>query len=315
MQLKQLEYFITTAECLNISRAAQQLYITQQALSEQINKLEKEYGVRFFIRGKKISLTHEGEYMLKTAKQILAQERNLRNELNSLNEKVHGTINLGGSYVRARLFFPYLLSAFNQKFPLVKVNIYSGNSEKIKADIQSGVTDIVIGFDQFYSHDISTLPLGNERLFIAIPGKILNKIYGDSWQNHIEELKKGADLSDFIASPFVMINHSNYIWSAARQLFNSKRISPNIIFEGNDIELVCRLSKQGMGISFVPELMVSTLGELFRADGEQTLYAFPLSGPIYLPLVIAYNNKQYYSQLTNAFIDIIKHEYKNHILQ
>ena len=309
MHLKQLEYFVAAAEFMNFSHAAQRLFISQQALSEQISKLESEYGVKFFIRGRKMMLTRDGECMLKAARQILAQERNLRNELEILNSDVHGTLNVGMSYIRSRLMFPSCLTAFKAKYPYVTVKLFTGSSERMKNDIITGVTDIVIGFDQFHYDSINTFPLWSERLFLTVPQRFLVKRFGGEWEAQLPRLNQGAELSDFAFFPFIFLEKQYYISTVARPLFNAISVEPDIIFEGSDVELICSVSKTGMGLSFASEMFVSVARHLFAPDGENTLYAFPLAGPVLLPLVIGYNKTQYFSQLSRAFVEVTRENY------
>ncbi len=310
MHLKQLEYFVAAAEFMNFSHAAERLFISQQALSEQISRLESEYGVKFFIRGRKMMLTRDGECMLKAARQILAQERSLRNELEILNSDVHGTLNVGMSYIRSRLMFPSCLTAFRAKYPYVTVKLFTGSSEKLKNDIITGVTDIVIGFDQFNYESINTFPLWNERLFLTVPQKYLIKLYGRDWEARLPQLNQGTDLSVFAYFPFVVLEKQYYIQKVALPLFNAISVEPDIVFEGNDLELVCSVSKAGLGLSFASEMFVSVARHLFAPDGEDTLYAFPLAGPVFLPLVIGYNKTQYFSQLSRTFVEVTRENYK-----
>lgn len=70
-------YFLVLAEELNISNAAKRLYISHQCLSKYLKSLEEDYGVTFFERKPKFSLTHAGSIMLKTLREIERSEQNL----------------------------------------------------------------------------------------------------------------------------------------------------------------------------------------------------------------------------------------------
>ena len=78
MNLKSIEYFLITVEEMNFTRAAGRLYISQQALSSHISRLEEEYGIRLFERKPALSLTPEGEEMYFYGSRILEAERKLR---------------------------------------------------------------------------------------------------------------------------------------------------------------------------------------------------------------------------------------------
>ena len=81
MNIQSLYYFIAVAEELNISQTARRLYITQQALSDQIRKLEKQYGAVFFERRPRFKLTYQGEQMLAYARSVVKAEQVLAGKL------------------------------------------------------------------------------------------------------------------------------------------------------------------------------------------------------------------------------------------
>jgi DNA-binding transcriptional LysR family regulator len=83
MNTKNLYYFLVVAEELNMTRAAERLYISQQALSEQIRKLEDELKAELFTRGHSLSLTYAGRHMVDTATQMLSLERQIKNGLST----------------------------------------------------------------------------------------------------------------------------------------------------------------------------------------------------------------------------------------
>ena len=87
MNLKSLEYFIEVANDLNITSAAQRLYISQQALSAQIQKLEQYYGVTLFERQPKMRLTYAGEQLLEGAKKIIKDSEEITNSLSDISRK------------------------------------------------------------------------------------------------------------------------------------------------------------------------------------------------------------------------------------
>ena len=96
MELRTLRYFITVAQELNITRAAEKLNMSQPPLSNQIRGLEEELGVRLFIRGKRrLTLTDEGSLLLRRAVQLLDLADKTRQELATMKDGVSGTICLG----------------------------------------------------------------------------------------------------------------------------------------------------------------------------------------------------------------------------
>ena len=93
MEIRLLKYFVAIVDCGNITKAAEQLHITQPTLSRQLNQLEADLGVNLFHRNHKIlSLTEEGLLFKRRAEEILSLVSLTENEINQKNEKLIGTI-------------------------------------------------------------------------------------------------------------------------------------------------------------------------------------------------------------------------------
>ena len=104
MNLKSIEYFLTTVEEMNVTRAAERLFISQQALSSHLKRLEEEYGVRLFERKPSLRLTLEGEQMVFYGKHIVQAEANLRAAFSDIS-KTTGAYSESGSHGSAAAYF------------------------------------------------------------------------------------------------------------------------------------------------------------------------------------------------------------------
>ena len=129
VNLKSLAYFVEVAKDLSITGAAQRLYLSQQALSLQIQKLERYYGVTLFERQPRFRLTSAGELLLEGAQKILRENDAIVNSLAEISESHAGTLRIGIPAYRAAECFPlrerggldqslvYLVRHKSQKLP------------------------------------------------------------------------------------------------------------------------------------------------------------------------------------------------------
>ena len=101
-----LQYFLTVAEEMNFSRAAQRLFISQQSLSGHIQRLEKYFGVQLFERRPVLKLTAAGEQMRLYAEYILRAEQQMTSRLADLSRENTGKLSFGCSRSRAEQFLP-----------------------------------------------------------------------------------------------------------------------------------------------------------------------------------------------------------------
>jgi Transcriptional regulator len=138
-----LKVFYSVAQNLSYTKASQELYISQPAVSKHIKELETKYKVRLFERlGGKIMLTPEGELLLKHAEKILQAYKDLEYEMNLLNNNYVGELHIGASTTISQYVLPPLLSFFLNKFPLLKLSLMNGNSREVEQALMEHRIDI-----------------------------------------------------------------------------------------------------------------------------------------------------------------------------
>lgn len=153
MELRVLNYFVATAQELNMTRAAQKLLVSQPALSRQIADLEDELGVKLFNRQPRhLTLTPAGQYLYEQAKEILTLASKTKSNLQS-NAVISGdlTIAAGESFAMQRLM--NIVSNIIRDYPTVKIHILSGDYEFAERRLDTGAVDFAV--------IIGNLPLDN----------------------------------------------------------------------------------------------------------------------------------------------------------
>lgn len=153
MELRVLNYFLATAQELNMTKAAEKLLVSQPALSRQIADLEDELGVKLFIRKpRQLILTPEGQYLQEQAKQILTlSEKTKRNLQSSAIISGDLTIAAGESIGMQRVI--NIVSNIIQDYPTVKIHILSGDYTFAEKRLNTGTVDFAVL--------IGNLPIGN----------------------------------------------------------------------------------------------------------------------------------------------------------
>lgn len=142
MELRVLKYFLTVANEENITRAAQILHITQPTLSRQLMQLERELGVTLFERGNhRISLTHSGMLFKRRAQELVELAEKAKQEF-ACSDELCGEISIGSGEFKSSQFLAELICSFRQLYPKVRFELYSGNSDNIKDQIERGLLDL-----------------------------------------------------------------------------------------------------------------------------------------------------------------------------
>jgi LysR family transcriptional regulator, transcriptional activator of the cysJI operon len=140
-----LKVFYAVAQKLSFTKAANELFITQPAVTKHINELESQLQVPLFKRhGNTISLTPSGQTLVKYAEQIFKIYAALDNELAMQNSVVSGGLNVGASTTLAQYVLPKILALFKTNHPSIHLNIIHGNSEFIEQHIISEKIDVAI---------------------------------------------------------------------------------------------------------------------------------------------------------------------------
>lgn len=143
MELRVLNYFLAVAREENFTKAARQLHVTQPTLSRQIADLEKELGVKLFVRSNhNIILTEDGMILKQRAQEIISLAEKTKKEFLNRDEVLAGTVSIGSGEFRSTEYLAKIIALFRRKCPDVRYEIYSGNANNIRDYIERGILDI-----------------------------------------------------------------------------------------------------------------------------------------------------------------------------
>ena len=138
-----LKVFQSVAKNLSFTKASQELFVSQPAITKHIQELESTYQARLFDRqGSKISLTEAGKLLLEHCGRILEDYKRLEYEMHLLHNEYTGELRLGASTTIAQYVLPPLLASFIKKFPQVNLSLMNGNSREIEAALQEHRIDL-----------------------------------------------------------------------------------------------------------------------------------------------------------------------------
>ncbi len=143
MEIRVLRYFLAVVQEGSITKAAEQLHITQPTLSRQLAQMEDEAGVKLFVRGaRNIVLTNEGLLLRRRAEEILELVDKTERELSEQDEMVEGTVSIGCGDLAAVQLLPDLICSFHERYPTVTFDLYTATADDIQARMDRGLTDV-----------------------------------------------------------------------------------------------------------------------------------------------------------------------------
>ncbi|MEM7207405.1 MAG: LysR family transcriptional regulator [Pseudomonadota bacterium] len=145
MSDRRLEVFFTVARLLSFTKAAEELNMTQPAVTFQVRQLEETFGTRLFDRAhNKVSLTDAGEQVFGFSERILNLYNEMNESINSLTGNDSGTVVIGASTTIAEYMLPALLGEFKQHYPSVGVRLKVSNTEGVVTMVEDNTIDLGI---------------------------------------------------------------------------------------------------------------------------------------------------------------------------
>ena len=143
MEFRDLEYVSAIARCQSVTRAAEELGITQPSLSSYIKNLEKRLGTPVFQRaGKRLIPTWAGQRMIEEGRELLPRREKLQEELRGIAKGERGKLRLGFPILRGISLLPATLPAFRQLYPRVELALFEEDASRLDELVLSGEVDL-----------------------------------------------------------------------------------------------------------------------------------------------------------------------------
>ena len=311
MYFLHLKYFLLVAEELNITRAAERLYISQQSLSNHISNMERELDVKLFTRSPKLSLTYAGDLLVETATQILDLHSQYLAKVGDINRHYMGVLRLGISHTCGLALLPEVLPKFQAEFPMVEFSLFEGNSTHLEDELSHGRVDLIICFQPIMMEGVEVVPLTQEDLILVVPRSFTDQIFGDQAEEMRQQFASGADIDAFQHMPFILIKRGNRTRSIVDQYFSRHFFKPKLILETENTITTLAMAEAGVGITICPELFVKTIHVTAARSSTDKLDFFPLTDPSTISrLVVGYRRDRYLSHFGERFIELTQQALK-----
>ncbi|WNC15182.1 LysR substrate-binding domain-containing protein [Brevibacillus brevis] len=271
MDLLQLRYFQVVARLEHMTRAAEELHISQPSLSKMISRLEKHLGVPLFDRhGKQIRLNRFGQAFLKRVERVFSELEEGQHELADLTGLERGQVFLAAATGR---LLPELLSSFLRRHPHVNVKLLQGTTQECQNLLERGEVDLAITHPLIEEVRVQSVPLLTENMFLAVP------------PNHRLASQKQVSLQEAAEETFISLTKTYELTETTTNMCRQAGFTPNIAFECNDAEVILRMVHNGLGVALVPEHWWT------YPDHWHTHASEKRDTPVYLPIVDHYSKR------------------------
>lgn len=265
-----LKCFYVAANELNFTRAAKQLYISQQALSNHIAKLESYFDVRLFDRGSPLTLTDAGRSLQIHAREILNNVDNYTREVQDIKDFRQGELTIGIPVTRGTIMLPPLLASFHNLFPQIKLNLVEGTSTgNITDALYEGTADLCIGYQPDDLTGLAVSKLYEEKFILVVPKRLMQKYYPNKVFE--SDIRTPHSLRVFSKLPFVAQNPDTMNGKTFLELCRLENISPNVVVHTQNLITELSLCLEELGACVLPSTFLTPLN---RDYGHPPLYLF-----------------------------------------
>ena len=295
MNLNQLKYFVAVAEARSFSKAAEQYFLTQAAITQQIRQLETTVGVQLIDRKTRpISLTPMGETFVREARAILLRMDNAIQHARETSTGITGTLRIGYTNGYEHSDLTVKLREFHHEFPNVLITCSRNNTDLLASGLVNGEFDVIFTWD-------STNICNDESVDFRLQERV--RLVVALYASHPLARKTGltrADLKDetnLFMSPSATgdsLGDEYFI-----RLYQKAGYYPKILLRSSDVESILMMISAEEGISVLPVSCVRRLNQ------EDNLVFIPLIGENETEEILAVWRKDNQNPLLHPFLKLL----------
>jgi DNA-binding transcriptional LysR family regulator len=285
MDLRQLRVFVEIVRRGSFTRAAEHLHIAQPAVSMTVRKLEDELDLTLLNRHeKRVTLTAEGESLLRHAERILDNLAVAEIEMAELRGLVRGEVRIGIPPMMSSYYFPQVIREFRDAYPSLKLAVNGEGAATIQRMLAKGDLDMGVIAGPKLREGLQSRHFLREEIVVGVP------------QDHALAARSSLGISDLLREPLILFKEGYYLRELMDELMEGQAQTPEIVFETNLFTLARSLIKHKFGIAIFLRMVVSD---------DRELAAISFDPPLYLDLQVAWKADRDLSRANRAFIDFL----------
>ena len=269
------EIFLLVAQEKSITKAAQKAFVSQQAVSEHIKKLEDKYGLTMFTRKPHFELTAAGEAMLRSLTQMQIIERSMDEDLMQRAMKRKGSFTIGINASRAQIILPLVMPEFATLYPNVDIHFSLQDTAYAEKQLLNGEIDMFLGIEPSFHPEFHYTPLCEDDIRVVASTGLLKLRAAD-----LADLEQDStiDLNSMEDVPFIYSDVASSVNSLLSTHLNRERIEPWIRYYISDTPSQLLMCVQGLGAAFIPVMLLSHVDKLnVVATPEEHLQVFRIN--------------------------------------
>ncbi|WP_371363580.1 HTH-type transcriptional regulator CysL [Sporomusa rhizae] len=282
--------FVTVVEKQSFTRAAEALHMTQPAVSQYIQTLERNTGAKLLDRSNKyVQLTKAGEIVYHHACEIIGLYTQMKNLVDDLMNKASGDLTIGASYTFGEYVLPYVIAYLQAHYPLIKPKITIANTKRISEWVAGRQLDIGIVEGNVQQHSLVIEPFADDLLYIvASPGNPC-------------VIRDPKDISDLKNQTWIVREPASGTREATEKMFSELDFHPENLMEFGSIQIIKESVQADLGITLLSHCAIQkeiSLGilKIINVDGTPFYRKFSLITP----------DTRFKTKATSIFTDILR---------
>ncbi len=288
----QLNVFLTAAETLNFSRAAELLHMSQPSVTQHIRSLEQHFGTTLFFRkGRQISLTEAGIALLPLARQMVAVSLRTDEIMDQIKGEVQGNLVIGCSTTPGKYILPVLLADFMRRHPRVNASCSVTARAQALQMLENGEVKFALSSNpEEFSSNVEFRKLIDDPITLLVP------------KNHEWAARGQIRLEELMSERFIMREETAGTYRTVRNALARHGHNINdlrIILTLGNSEAIAIAIQEGIGVGFVSQMVVE------RMTSEQAVPVKIHNLEIYQEIYIGRNRRFAEGRLQSAFWDYL----------
>ncbi len=312
---QQVECIVALVEEGSFSKAAEKLFISQPAISQNIKRMEQQYGVKIFDRSTKtMHLTEAGSAIYQAAKKMQGTEKEVGMILADIKQLRTGTITLGTTPFRATCMLPKSLFRFKNSYPGVKVETVFDSIHNLQQLLRSGEVDFCIEADLFPIEEFRTEEIAAETYYLAVPANHPFNIGREKQCLSREDIcqktphlyrVEGVHINECGEMPFLVLDDMENATDMLERVSEAENFQPNVQQIVHNLEIMFHWIVAGYGTGLIPDTQIwfnpyTTHPCYYKIADPDGVYGVATNR-----IVVATNPHRYFSRASSEFMNVL----------
>ncbi|MBQ7215611.1 MAG: LysR family transcriptional regulator [Synergistaceae bacterium] len=303
----ELAYIYAVYKAGSFSKAAENLYITQPALSMSVKKIEASLGMPLFDRtARPLQLTEAGRIYVAGIEKMLALDEDIKNQIHDINSLKIGSLCIGGSHYINAYILPEAIAAFSAKYPGISLELVEASSALLADMLSDRLIDITFSCRDDLIANFGHTPAFTDHILLAVSPDIMELDCGLSAGEvlrgrHLEPGCPAIPNKALDGLEYILLSEGNNLHDRAMTIFEEAGIRPRIRLEISQLATSYHLARAKLGAAFISDRMIFPQEEslkFYRVDSAVTERQFYAVLP----------RREYTSKAVRAFVEIVREE-------